>query len=218
MHFSPSLLPAIQELFIRARTCGSDQTCNYYSPIGRFASAAPHELDEQARRGELLPAEIAPRNNLPVKNVADGRGHNLLRISLTIRGSGSWISGAAASVSHQVSLLLRNRTLEMTVDLFTAQRVSGIGQYDRTDDCFTRNLRGDKCADFRQFLVNEFHFSAFFKFLDPLFLLQFPISSAEINVGRGSTLFGTRNRGWEMKSHILGNWYSNDEHQWRTAL
>jgi len=61
----------------------------------------------------------------------------------------------------------------MTFDIFTSQRVSCFGQYDRIDDLVPFNLRGDKGPVFRQFLVDEFHFSAVFQCLDPLLVWHF---------------------------------------------
>jgi hypothetical protein len=65
-------------------------------------------------------------------------------------------------------------------------------------------------------LVDEFHFSAVFKCFDPLFVWHVRISSGEIRVCHEYTLFGARNRGWGMKSHLLGIWHSNRAR--RTAL
>src|ERR1700730_13284741 len=96
-------------------------------------------------------------------------------------------------------LLLRKLPLEMTFNIFTTKRVSCFGQYDRIDDLIPRKLSGDKCPVFRQFLVDEFHFSAVFKCFDPLFVWHFRISSCEIRVCREYTLFRARNRGWGMK-------------------
>src|ERR1700694_1118254 len=79
----------------------------------------------------------------------------------------------------------------MAFDIFTAKRVSCVGQEDRIDDLITCKLSGDKCAVFRQFLVDEFHFSAVFKGLDPLFVWHVRISSGEIRVCREYTLFGS---------------------------
>jgi hypothetical protein len=106
-------------------------------------------------------------------------------------------------------LLLRKLALEMAFDIFTTKRVSCVGQDDRIDDLITCKLSGDKCAVVRQFLVDEFHFSAVFKCFDPLFVWHFRISSAEIRVCREYTLFGPRNCGWGMKSRLLGIWHSN---------
>jgi hypothetical protein len=47
----------------------------------------------------------------------------------------------------------------MAFDIFTTQRVSRFGQYDRIDDLIPCKLRGDKRPVFRQFLVDEFHFA-----------------------------------------------------------
>jgi len=70
----------------------------------------------------------------------------------------------------------------MAFNIFSTQRVSRFGQYDRIDDLITCKLRGDKCSVFRQFLVDEFHVSAICKCLDPLFVWQFGTSSAEVSV------------------------------------
>ncbi|MGC1255483.1 MAG: hypothetical protein WA867_08010 [Candidatus Acidiferrales bacterium] len=78
----------------------------------------------------------------------------------------------------------------MTFNIFTTQRVSGFGQYDRIDDLIPFNLRGDKCPVFRQFLVDEFHVPAVFKSLDPLFVLHFHISPGEISLYGEYALFG----------------------------
>src|ERR1700737_276734 len=111
-------------------------------------------------------------------------------------------------------LLLRKLALEMTFNIFTTKRVSCFGQYDRIDDLIPRKLSGDKCPVFRQFLADEFHFSAVFKCFDPLFVWHFRISSCEIRVCREYTLFGATNRGWGMKS-LLGIWHS--DRAWRTT-
>ena len=58
----------------------------------------------------------------------------------------------------------------MTFNILTTQRVSCFRQYDRIDHLIPFNLRGDKCPVFGQFLVDEFHLPAVFKFLDPLFV------------------------------------------------
>ena len=58
----------------------------------------------------------------------------------------------------------------MSFDIFTTQRVSCFGQYDRIDDFISFKLRGEKRPVFRQFLVDEFHSSAVFKCFDPLFV------------------------------------------------
>src|ERR1700730_3911746 len=77
----------------------------------------------------------------------------------------------------------------MTFNIFTAQRVSCTGQYDRIDDLIPCNLRGDKCRVFRDFLVYEFHSSAVVKGFDPRFVLHFRISSGEVGVCREYTSF-----------------------------
>src|ERR1700737_1226868 len=101
-------------------------------------------------------------------------------------------------------LPLRKLPLEMTFNIFTTKRISCFGQYDRIDGLITCKLSSDKCPVFRQFLVDEFHFSAVFKCFDPLFVWHFRISSGEIRVCGEYTLFGARNRGWGMKSGLLG--------------
>ena len=58
----------------------------------------------------------------------------------------------------------------MAFHIFTTKRVSCFGQYDGIDDLIPCKLRGDKSAVFQQLLVDEFHSSAVFKFLDPLFV------------------------------------------------
>src|ERR1700738_47810 len=83
----------------------------------------------------------------------------------------------------------------MTFNIFTTKRVSCFGQYDRIDDLIPCKLSGDKCHVFRQFLVDEFHFSAVFKCFDPLFVWHFRISlQARSGVYREYTWFGARNR------------------------
>jgi hypothetical protein len=74
----------------------------------------------------------------------------------------------------------------MALNIFTTKRVSCFGQYDRIDDLTTGKLRGDKRPVFRQFLVDEFHFSAVFKRFDPLFVWHFRIFSGEISVSSSS--------------------------------
>src|SRR5450755_4234820 len=111
-----------------------------------------------------------------------------------------------------VSLLLRKLTREMTFNIFTTERVSCFGQYDRIDDLITCSLRGDKCCVLRQYLIDVFHFSAVFKCFDPLFVWHFRISSREISVCREYTLFGARNRRWGTDGRLVGIRHS----QWRT--
>jgi len=48
---------------------------------------------------------------------------------------------------------------------------------------------------FRQFLVDEFHLPAVFKFLDPLFVWYVHSSTGEVSGCRKYTLFGARNCG-----------------------
>src|SRR5260370_6189715 len=68
----------------------------------------------------------------------------------------------------------------MTFNILTTQRVSCFCQYDRIDDLIPFNLRGDKGPVFRQFLVDEFHIPAVFKFLDPLFVWHVCSPSSEV--------------------------------------
>src|SRR3984893_14099621 len=81
-------------------------------------------------------------------------------------------------------LLSQKLALKTAFNILTTDGVSCFGQYDRIDDLIPFNLRGDKRPVFRQFLVDEFHLSAVFKFLDPLFVWHFRPSSAEISVCR----------------------------------
>ena len=60
----------------------------------------------------------------------------------------------------------------MAFNIFATKRLSCFGQYDRIDDLITFKLRGDKRTVSRQLLADEFHSSAVFKFLDPLFVLH----------------------------------------------
>jgi hypothetical protein len=82
----------------------------------------------------------------------------------------------------------------MAFNIFTTQRVSRFGQYDRIDDLVPFNLRGDKRPVVRQFLVNEFHLSAIAECFDPFFVEHFCISSGEFSECREYTSFGARNR------------------------
>src|SRR5260370_31036406 len=66
----------------------------------------------------------------------------------------------------------------MTFNMSATQRISRFRQYDRIDDLITCKLGSNKCPIFRQFLVDEFYFSAVFKCLDPLFIWHFCTSSA----------------------------------------
>jgi hypothetical protein len=65
----------------------------------------------------------------------------------------------------------------MAFNIFAAKRVSCFGQYDRIDDLITCKLRREKRSVHRQFLVDEFHFSAVWKCFDPLFVWNFGTSS-----------------------------------------
>src|ERR1700681_1302499 len=66
----------------------------------------------------------------------------------------------------------------MAFNIFTAERVSCFGQYDRIDDLITFKLRREMSSVHRQFLVDEFHCSAVCKCFDPLFVWHFGTSSA----------------------------------------
>src|SRR5580700_39001 len=66
----------------------------------------------------------------------------------------------------------------MTFNVFTTERVSCFGQYNRIDDLITCKLRGNKRAVFRKFLVDEFYFSSVLKGLDPLFVWHRRISTS----------------------------------------
>ena len=80
----------------------------------------------------------------------------------------------------------------MVFNIFTTKRVSDFVQYDRIDDLIALKLRRDERPDLRQFLVNEFHFSAVRKCLDPLFVSHSRISSVEISVSRLYALLGQK--------------------------
>jgi hypothetical protein len=75
-------------------------------------------------------------------------------------------------------LFFRKFGFEVAFNIFTAQWVSGSGQYDRIDDLVPCKLRCHEGPIFRQFLVDEFHFSAVCKCLNPVFILHFSVSSA----------------------------------------
>src|ERR1700675_3136317 len=65
----------------------------------------------------------------------------------------------------------------MAFNIFTTKRVSCSGQYDRIDDLITCKLRREKRSVHRQFLVDEFHFSAVCKCFDPLLVWHFGTSA-----------------------------------------
>src|ERR1700680_2627413 len=65
----------------------------------------------------------------------------------------------------------------MAFNIFTAERVSCFGQYDRIDDLITCKLRREKRSVHRQFLVDEFDFSAVCKCFDPLLVWHFGTSA-----------------------------------------
>jgi hypothetical protein len=114
---------------------------------------------------------------------ADGRKNAAKKAEITSRqwyrfllfdGNVSFAIGRSiATTKLKCRLLLQKLSLEMTFNLFTTQRVSGFGRYDRIDDLIAFCLRGDKCAVFWQFLVDELHFSAVFRRFDPLFVGHF---------------------------------------------
>jgi hypothetical protein len=108
-------------------------------------------------------------------------------------GSGG-IGCFANCVAIGMPLLLRKFALETTFNIFSAQWVFGFGQQNRIDDFISRNLRGDERSVVRQFLVNEFHFSAVHKRFDPVFVTHFRFSSSEIPVYLEYTLFAATNR------------------------
>jgi hypothetical protein len=93
----------------------------------------------------------------------------------------------------------------MAFNIFTIQRVSCFGQYDRIDDLIPRKLRGEKRAVFWQFLVDELHPPAVFKCSDSLFAWHFRASSAEISMCREYTSFNARNRGSGMRTPALSD-------------
>src|ERR1700730_13917510 len=65
----------------------------------------------------------------------------------------------------------------MSFNIFTTKRVSCFGQYNRIDDLITCKLRREKCTVHRQFLVDEFHYSAVCKCFDPLLVWHSGTSS-----------------------------------------
>src|SRR6202022_4496953 len=106
-------------------------------------------------------------------------------------------------------LPLRKLPLEMTFNIFTTKRISCFGQYDRIDDLITCKLSSDKCPVFRQFLVNEFHFSAVFKCIDPLFVGHFSYRfRRDQGMARVYVVRCQKSR-MGMKSRLLGIWHSN---------
>jgi len=77
-----------------------------------------------------------------------------------------------------VSLLLRKLALEATFNIFATKRIACFGQQNRIDDFLSRKLRSHKRPVFRQFLVEEFNFSAVFQCFDPLFVWHFRVAAA----------------------------------------
>ena len=75
-------------------------------------------------------------------------------------------------------LLLPKLALKVAFNIFMTKRVSCFRQYNRIDNLITCKLRGDKRPVFRQFLVDEFYFSAVLKRLDPLFVSHCRISTS----------------------------------------
>ena len=65
----------------------------------------------------------------------------------------------------------------MAFNIFTTERVSGFGQYNRIDDLISCKLRGDERPIFRQFLIDELHLPAVIKRFDPLFVWHFHFES-----------------------------------------
>src|SRR6266478_1873417 len=74
----------------------------------------------------------------------------------------------------------------MTFNIRTTQRVSCFCQYDQIDDLIACKLRSNKCPILRQFLVDEFHFSAVLKCLDPLFVWHCLTSSTQLSFPSGT--------------------------------
>ena len=104
----------------------------------------------------------------PKSNFITVSGFKDLRV---IGGSDTLGIGVSAdSVSKSVVLLLRKFTLEMTLNVVSAKRISCFCQHDRIDNLIPFNLRGDKCPIIGQFLVDELYFSAVFNRFDPLFI------------------------------------------------
>ena len=60
------------------------------------------------------------------------------------------------------------RAIRVAFNIFTTKRFFCFGQYDRIDDRITCQLRREKRSVHRQFLVDEFHFSAVCECFDPL--------------------------------------------------
>jgi len=80
----------------------------------------------------------------------------------------------------------------MAFNIFTTERDSCLGQYDRIDDLITCKLSGDKRPVVRQFEVDKFNFSAVLKCLDPRFVLHSRIASAGGSVCSKYTLYAAR--------------------------
>src|SRR6266478_8675701 len=80
----------------------------------------------------------------------------------------------------------------MTFNIFMTQGVFCFCQYNRIDDLITCKLRSNKCATFRQFLVDEFYFPAVFKCFDPLLVWHVRSTSGEATVARKYTSFSGR--------------------------
>ena len=82
-----------------------------------------------------------------------------------------------------MALLFLKLALEMAFNIFTSKRISRFGQYHRMDDLIAFQLCGEKRAVFRQFLVDEFHLPAVFKFLDPLVVCHIALAPNEQPTG-----------------------------------
>src|SRR5580704_4985690 len=67
----------------------------------------------------------------------------------------------------------------MAFHIFTTQRVSCFGPYNRIDDLIPFNLRGNKCPVFRRLVVDKFNSSAIFKYFDPFLVSHGQSSSGE---------------------------------------
>jgi hypothetical protein len=85
------------------------------------------------------------------------------------------VAGKSGSRGQKQKWLIQGELLflfefarKMAFHFLVTQRVSCSGQHHRIDNLVAFNLCSDKSAVFRQFLVNEFHFPAVFKPLDPL--------------------------------------------------
>ena len=96
------------------------------------------------------------------------------------RGTYCGLVAPADNVPNKWHYFFESSPLKWLSTSSRLQRVSCFDQYDRIDDLIPFNLRGDKCPVFRQFLVDEFHLPAVFKFLDPLFVWHVCSPSSEV--------------------------------------